>query len=254
MHPVLLSVGGFEIHSFGLMMAIAWIAAAAYLDAEFRRAGWPRDAVSDVVMWSLAGTLVGARSLYLIVEYPSWTSDAWSAVFSRSGFVYYGGLFGGLAAGIWLVRRRGLPVRAVADSAAPAMALGLFFGRIGCFLAGDDYGRASDVLWAVTFTDPASLAPLGVRLHPTQLYLSLNGLVLFGILHAALRRRRFEGQVFSLFLMLYSVTRFILEYFRGDPRGQFGPFSTSQWIGMTVFPAGVWMYTRWRCESSARTR
>ncbi len=245
MHPILFRIGSFEIHSFGVMMALAWLAASRYLDGRFRSAGWPRDAVADLVLWSLIGALVGARILYLIVEFPSWMDDVAGAIFSRSGFVFYGGFFGGTAGGAWAVRRRDLPARAVADAVAPALALGLFIGRIGCFLAGDDYGKPSNVPWAVRFSDPDALAPLGIALHPTQLYLSLNGLALFGILHAASKRERFAGRIFCLFLMLYAVTRFVIEFFRGDPRGMFGPFSTSQWIGILVLPVAIWLYRRW---------
>ncbi|OGH59619.1 MAG: prolipoprotein diacylglyceryl transferase [Candidatus Lindowbacteria bacterium RIFCSPLOWO2_12_FULL_62_27] len=244
MHPILFRIGDFEVHSFGLMMAFAWLAAGAYLDREFRRhvSRVPRALVGDLIVWALAGSLIGARLLYLAVEYPSWTADAWSAVFSRSGFVFYGGLVGGVAAGVWLVRRRGLSIRAVGDVVAPALALGLCVGRIGCFLAGDDYGKPSDVPWAVTFTDPDTLAPPGVPLHPAQLYLSANALAIFLILNFLLPRRMFKGQVLSLFLMLYPAGRFLLEFFRGDPRGAWGPFSTSQWISLLVFPAGIWLY------------
>lgn len=250
MHPILFRAGDVEIHSFGLMMALAWLAASAYLDVRFRRRGFPRALVSDLVVSALIGSLIGARLLFLAVEYPSWTADPLAAVFSRSGFVFYGGLLGGVLGGVWTLRKYGISVPAAADDVAPALLLGLSIGRIGCFLAGDDYGTPSAVLWAVTFTDPASLAPQGVALHPTQLYLSLNALILFAVLHAQSRHPAFSGQVTALFLILYSSTRFVLEFFRGDPRGIYGPLSTSQWIGVLVFPAGIWLYFRWKGRSS----
>ncbi len=253
MYPVLFRLGDFEIHSFGLMMALAWLAASYYLDRKFAGcadSGVMRDGrtlpVSDLVLWALAGSLIGGRLLYLVVEYPSWTADAWAAIFSRSGFVFYGGLFGGVIAGLCVVKKHGLSIPKIGDGMAPALALGLFIGRIGCFLAGDDYGIPSRVPWAVTFTDPESLAPLGVPLHPTQLYLSFNGLFLFTILNFQLRRRAFPGQILSLFFILYSSTRFGWEFLRGDPRGSYGPFSTSQWISLLVFPSGIWLYKYFR--------
>lgn len=252
MHPVLFRAGEFEVHTFGLMMALAWLAASVYMDIYFRRRGMSREALSDLIFWALAGSLIGARILYLVVEYPSWTADVFGAVFSRSGFVFYGGFFGGVVAGIWAVKKHSLPVLDVADLVAPALALGLCVGRIGCFLAGDDYGKPSGVPWAVTFTHPDSLAPLGVPLHPTQLYLSINGMFLFLILNFQLGRRRFAGQIASLFLILYSCTRFFLEFFRGDPRGMYGPFSTSQWIGLLVFPLGIWLFRLYGKRSGPR--
>ncbi len=246
MHPILFEMGMIEIHSFGLMMALAWLAAAAYLDRQFGRAGLSRESLGDFLFLVLAGSLIGARALYLVVEYPAWTVEPLSAVFSRSGFVFYGGLIGGGAAGIWSLSRSGLPIARAGDCIAPALALGLGIGRIGCFLAGDDYGRPTDLPWAVTFTDPRSLAPLGVGLHPVQLYLSLNGFLLFGVLHWVYGRKKFDGQVLAMFPILYAATRFGLEYYRGDPRGHYGPFSTSQWIGLLVFPLGIWLYAMFR--------
>lgn len=248
MYPVLFSVGGFQIHSFGALMALAWLAAGVYLDAQFKRHGIDRDAVSGFLLWILIGSLAGARLLFLAVEYPAWLEDVAGAVFSRSGFVFYGGFAGGIAAALIYLNKKNMRALAVGDMVAPALALGLGVGRIGCFLAGDDYGIPSDVPWAVTFTHPESLAPLDVALHPTQLYLSLNGFCLFAILHARLGRKAFDGEICALFLMLYSAARFGLEFLRGDPRGFLGPLSTSQWIGLLVFPAGIWLY----CQCKGR--
>ncbi|MBI4178630.1 prolipoprotein diacylglyceryl transferase [bacterium] len=254
MYPVLVEIGGFSIHSFGLLMALAWLAAGIYLDRNGRPAGLDGDRVSGFLLWTLIGSILGARALYLAVEYPSWTSHPWEAVFSRSGFVFYGGLFGGVLAGVLFVRRHGLAVLPVADVIAPALALGLGIGRIGCFLAGDDYGRPTDLPWAVTFDHPHTLAPMGVALHPAQLYLSLNGFCIFAILHRRFSRLKFAGETAGLFLMLYPLTRFLLEFTRGDPRGFYGPLSTSQWISLLVFPAGVLLYLRREKDSGGRGR
>ena len=248
MHPILLRVGDFEIHTFGLMMVMAWLSAGFYLEFQFRRlVGLPRarDAVSDILVWILAGSLIGARMLYLAVEYPSWVGHFWQALFSRSGLVFYGGFFGGVIGGVWALRRQSIAVRLATDAIAPAAALGLAIGRIGCFLAGDDYGLPSSAPWAVTFMDPDSLAPLGVPLHPAQIYLALNALAIFFVLHVQLTRKRFDGQGFALLLILYSITRFGLEFFRGDPRGHVGPLSTSQFISLLVLPTGLGLYYFW---------
>lgn len=251
MYPILFRLGDFEFHSFGLMMALAWLAASVYLDAQFRRRHLPPRLVTDLVVWALVGALIGARAMFLAVEYPAWTADVWSAIFSRSGFVFYGGLIGGVIGGVWAVRKERGPIAEVGDLVAPALALGLCIGRIGCFLAGDDYGKPTSVAWAVTFTDENSLAPLGVALHPVQLYLSFNALVLFVILHVRLTRRAFCGEILSLFLILYACTRFGWEFFRGDPRGIYGPLSTSQWISLLVLPAGICLYIFLKSKSRA---
>jgi phosphatidylglycerol:prolipoprotein diacylglycerol transferase len=129
-----------------------------------------------------------------------------------------------------------LPVWKLADLISPLIALGLFFGRIGCFLAGCCYGRETSLPWGVTFTDPNSLARLNVPLHPTQLYDAVNGLAIFFVLTWMEKRKAFEGHIFWLFLLLYSITRFFIEILRDDPRGfLFGDLlSTSQGIGILL--------------------
>lgn len=252
MHPVLIQIGGFEIHTYGVLLAIAWLAGMTYLDIQMRRHEFPAHAASELVMWALLGSIVGARILFLVVEYPAWTGDVWGAIFSRSGFVFYGGLAGGLAAGMTYAARRGLSMRVTLDLIAPSLALGMGIGRLGCLAAGCCYGAECRLPWAITFHDPASLAPLGVSLHPAQLYLSAKGFILFGFLHAVLKRRHFDGQVFALYLMAFSLLRFLIEFLRDDPRGQYGPFSTSQWIGIVAFALGIWLYRRWRRDADGR--
>jgi phosphatidylglycerol---prolipoprotein diacylglyceryl transferase len=136
-----------------------------------------------------------------------------------------------------------LPIWKLADLFSPPIALGLFFGRIGCFLAGCCYGQETSLPWGVVFTDPNSLARLNVPLHPTQLYDAVSGLVLFLFLIWISRRKVFEGQVFWLFILLYSITRFFIEMLRGDPRGfLFGDFiSTSQGIGIFLTLIALFM-------------
>lgn len=249
MHPILFRVGEFEIHSFGLMMVLAWLSAMFYLDRQFcreSRLAAAREMVSDLMVWILIGSLVGARLLYMAVEYPAWVGNFWGALLSRSGLVFYGGFFGGAIAAVWVLKRHAISVPLAGDLMAPAAMLGLSIGRIGCFLVGDDYGRPSNILWAVTFTDPDSLAPLGVALHPTQIYLSLKALGIFLVLNFLLSRKAFDGQIFSLFLILYAVTRFGLEFFRGDPRGFVGPLSTSQFLSLLVLPTGIGLYYFWK--------
>jgi phosphatidylglycerol:prolipoprotein diacylglycerol transferase len=136
-----------------------------------------------------------------------------------------------------------LPLWRVADLISPFIALGLSFGRIGCFLAGCCYGKETSLPWGVVFKSPDSLAPLNVPLHPTQLYDVANGLAIFFLLSWMEKRKTFEGQIFWLFLFLYSVTRFLIEFLRGDPRGSlFGDlFSTSQAIGILLAILSLFM-------------
>ncbi len=157
----------------------------------------------------------------------------------RSGGVFYGGLIAATTVAIWYMRKNSLPAWRIADMGAPSIALGEAIGRWGCFAAGCCYGRPTAGPFGVTFTDPfahdAVGTPLGVPLHPTQIYLSLNAFLIFGILQWAYRRKTFDGEVFWLYVLLYAVTRGIVEIWRGDIVRGFvvgNWLSTSQFIGL----------------------
>jgi phosphatidylglycerol:prolipoprotein diacylglycerol transferase len=141
------------------------------------------------------------------------------------------------------MRWRRLPVWKLADLISPLIALGLSFGRIGCFFAGCCYGKETSLPWAVVFKNPDSLARLNVPLHPTQLYDAVNGLAIFFFLSWLEKKKSFDGQIFWLFLFLYSITRFFIEIFRGDPRGFLfgGLLSTSQGIGVLLAICSLFM-------------
>jgi phosphatidylglycerol:prolipoprotein diacylglycerol transferase len=142
----------------------------------------------------------------------------------------------------------------VGDVLAPAIILGQAIGRWGCFAAGCCYGKPTSVPWAVTFTDPRANevtgVPLNVPLHPSQLYLSLADFALFFILLAVAARKKFEGQVLLLYLILYAVLRGTLESFRGDPRGELLGLSTSQWLSILLGLVGVILYI-WKSTRGA---
>jgi phosphatidylglycerol:prolipoprotein diacylglycerol transferase len=168
----------------------------------------------------------------------------------HGGLVFYGGFIAAFVTALWFIRKRGLPLWKTTDILAPPIAFGQFVGRIGCFFAGCCYGRACSLPWAVTFTHPESLAPKGIPLHPTQLYSSLNGLFMFVVLMGLRRVKAFEGQIFWAYVLLYGVTRSIIEFFRGDDRGVLigGIVSTSQLIGviMAAIAIGMMMVLRSR--------
>ena len=172
---------------------------------------------------------------------------------------FYGGFIGALiTSAIFFRRHPQLPFWRAADLCGPAIALGQAIGRIGCFMAGDDYGRPTHLPWAVTFTDPDAArtggAPLGIPLHPVQLYESIVCLVLFGILVRLSRRKKFDGEVILAYTLLYAIARFVLELFRGDADRGFmfgGLLSTSQFIAAILAPAAMALwFVRRRVPSS----
>lgn len=250
MHPRLLTTPFFTLHTFGVLLAAAFLAALWWVARGARREGISTDSVISLGLWAIGGAVVGAkalmvlRSLHLYVSDPS---QLWSLSSLESAGDFYGGFLGALAAvSLYFRRHPELPVWRTADLCGPAIALGQSIGRVGCFMAGDDYGKPTRLPWAVTFTDPDAArvggAPLGVPLHPVQLYESVVCLALFFFLAWLTRRKRFDGEVVLAYALLYAVARFIIEYFRGDTDRGFvfgGALSTSQFIAVLVGTASV---------------
>jgi phosphatidylglycerol:prolipoprotein diacylglycerol transferase len=158
--------------------------------------------------------------------------------------VFYGGLIGALLVAAWYMHRTHLPLLATADVFAPGIALGHGIGRLGCFSAGCCYGVECHLPWAVTFTDPNSQIPrelLNIPIHPTQLYESLAEFLIFGILFWRISKPHSQGTIISLYLMLYSTARFIVEFFRYHEQGNLfgGPLDTSQWLSLCLLLLGA---------------
>ncbi len=250
MYPRLFTTPVFTLHTFGLLLALAYLAAFWWLMREGQRERMDVDALASLGFWAIAGALIGAKALMIVRDWSDYAA-APSEIFSRSVLQsagdFYGGFVGALvASALFFWRHRSMPVWRVADLCGPAIALGQAIGRIGCLMAGDDYGRPTTVPWAVTFTDPdaASIggAPLNVPLHPVQLYESIVCLILFIVLVRLSRRKHFDGAVILAYTALYAAARFVLEFFRGDLDRGFvfgGALSTSQFIAAIFFPLAV---------------
>jgi len=237
MHPILIKIGPLTIYSYGFFLAIGFLLAIFYSTREAKRVGEDPQKISDLAFYLIIASLVGARLLFIIVEPHDFLENPLEIIkVWKGGLVFYGGFIGALITGIWYVKRHGMPIWKTADIIAPAVALGQSLGRIGCFSAGCCYGRETDVPWAVTFTDPNSLARIGIPLHPTQLYEAALDLGIFLFLISFRKRKTFEGQLIWLYTLLYAIVRFIVELFRGDPRGSAldNLLSTSQFIGIVM--------------------
>ncbi len=263
MHPRLLtlpqfellgrSFGPFTLHTYGFLLAIAfllglWVAsrqarrAAAVLYATDDERARYASRVTDMAVWVLIAGLVGAKLLLVLVDWRYFTSHPGQlASIFQSGGVFYGGLIGGMLVAWWYVSRFKLPGWLTADVLAPGVVLGQAIGRLGCFSAGCCWGKACTLPWAVTFTDIyASRAvgtPMDTPLHPVQLYESLAAFLIFAFLLWLAPRKSFHGQVALSYVALYSAARFALEFWRGDPdRGSWlgGVVSTSQIIAVVL--------------------
>jgi len=263
MHPRLLTTPFLTVYTFGLLLASAYVAAFWWLIREGRREGLDVDAVSSLGFWAIGGAIIGAKALMILRdfrEYAAAPSEIFSLSVLASAGDFYGGFIGALvASAIFFRRHPQLPFWRIADLCGPAIALGQAIGRIGCLMAGDDYGGPTERPWAVTFTDPDAAhiggAPLGVPLHPVQLYESIVCLALFAVLVRLSRRKRFDGQVILAYTSLYAMARFVLEFFRGDADRGFvfgGLLSTSQFIALILGPAAIALWFVRRRTAPAR--
>ena len=209
MYPVLFRIGAFEVTSFGAMVALGALVGLWLLRIELRRGGLPENA-GDAGIAGMAGGLVGAKLLWVAEHLGE--EPFFDLLLSRAGLSWFGGLLGGILAGLWLLRRRRLPVLSVLAAATPGLAVGHAIGRVGCFLVGDDYGRPSNLPWAVAF--PEGLPPTTAPVHPTQLYEALALVPVALLMHTLRRQRRADGIVFGIYLISAGVVRFLVELFR----------------------------------------
>jgi phosphatidylglycerol:prolipoprotein diacylglycerol transferase len=265
MFPELFRIGNFPINTSGVFLALAFLCAILIAVKLAARDGLPKEKIYDLSLWMLLASLIGSKVLMFFTEpeYRDHPLQLISLDFLRSGGVFYGGLLGAVATGYFLMKRYKLPWWKTADACAPGIAVGNFFGRLGCFSAGCCWGKPTTLPWGVKFTElghEITGVPIDVPLHPTQLYESFSMFIVFFFLLWLHKHRRFSGQVILLYALLYSIIRFLIEFLRDDPRGDvFGlttktGLSTSQLISIVVgIGALVLLVVRWR-RASATTK
>ena len=247
MHPVVFDFGRFTIYWYGVLLAAAYLLGLQFALWRARHRGLDSQQVMDLGILVIVSALLGAKLLLLVVDFKQFTSGPGALIgLLRSGGVFYGGLIAAVAASLVYLRWKRMPLWTTTDVFAPGIALGHVVGRLGCLMAGCCFGRQTSVPWAITFTDPAAFAnvgtPLGVPLHPTQLYEAGAELLILGVLLAWERRGHgFPGRTFWTYMLLYAASRFVIEFYRGDPRGMVGSFSTSQFVSLLLAPIAILM-------------
>lgn len=249
MHPILFEIGDWPVYSYGVLLAAAYLIGLQLGVVRARRAGVDPAKIMDLGIYLIIAALVGAKLMLIAVDWQYFRDQPRELLsLVRAGGVFYGGLIAAVAVGLWLVRKYKLPVWSTADLMAPGIALGHVVGRFGCVLAGCCFGRPTDVPWAITFTDPHAAAnvgtPLGIPLHPTQLYDAGAELIILGLLLFSERKGRpFAGRTFWSYLLLYGISRFVIEFYRGDiSRGTIGGLlSTSQFVSALLVPLSLAM-------------
>jgi phosphatidylglycerol:prolipoprotein diacylglycerol transferase len=250
--------GGLKVFGYGTMLVIAFLGSTWLAGWRARREKLDPDVILDMAFWIFFVGLIGARLFYCVQYWGDQVKTVWDVVqYWKGGIVYYGGILGGVLAFFAYRYFRPFPLRPYFDALAPAIMVGTLFGRLGCFLNGCCYGDQCDLPWAVSFPRlsppwndqyaqgliPAD-ATGSLPLHPTQLYSSLDALIILILLTAFYPLRRRDGEVLGLLMVTYPVTRFLIEYLRNDEGNFFAGFTISQNISILLLLGGF-MYWFW---------
>jgi phosphatidylglycerol---prolipoprotein diacylglyceryl transferase len=247
MFPRLFELGPVTVYTYGVLLAAAYLLGLKLAMVRAKARGLDANRVLDLGIYIIISALIGAKLLLLITDFRTFTANPRELLtLARSGGVFYGGLILAVSVALIYIRKIGLPLWTTTDVFAPGIALGHVVGRFGCFFAGCCYGKPTNLPWGITFRDPFAAAnvgtPLGVPLHPTQLYEAGAELLILGVLLVSERKGRpFAGRTFWLYMLLYAISRFIIEFYRGDERGAIGMFSTSQFISILLAPLAIVM-------------
>ena len=247
MYPILFHVFGYPISTFGLMMAIGFLVAAWIVGKRLAEYGQDPELSSTILIYAMIGGVLGSKLYFAIDQWALGTMPFSDAFLNRAGITWYGGLIGGTILVVLATRIHEIPTRMVSSCVANAAPFGQALGRVGCFLVGDDYGRPSDVPWAVAF--PLGAPPTQVPVHPTQLY-EVLWLVLVGTL--LWKRRKKSPFLFGEYLAANGFGRIIIETLRVNPKVALG-LTEPQWIGIGLIVIGIggWLYFRNRPEEVA---
>jgi len=239
--------GTVTVYTYGVLLAAAYLLGLQLALTRAKARGLDSTRVMDLGIYIIISALVGAKLLLLVTNFQAFKANP-AELFNlfREAGVFYGGLILAVVVALLYIRRVGLPLWTTCDVFAPGIALGHVVGRFGCLFAGCCFGKPTNVPWAITFKDPFAASnvgtPLGVPLHPTQLYeAGAELLILIFLLRTEKLGRKFPGRTFWLYMLLYAISRYIIEFYRGDERGTVGPFSTSQFISLLLAPLAIAM-------------
>ncbi len=247
MIPTLLKLGPLPIHSFGLMMVLAFFAAWRILWLELVEGGARGELAERMITWAAIGGIVGARMGFLLSFPGEFLKDPLGTIFGGAGFVFLWGFVGGALAVCFLLRREGLTLLRFADMTAPSLCIGYAVGRIGCQLSGDgDYGMMSSLPWAMGYPKGVVPTPPGILVHPTPVYETFMALAIaWFLLTAAKRFPLGSGVRFGIYLILSSLARFVVEFVRIEPLWGFG-LTQAQLVSILLSTAGIIMIIRYK--------
>jgi phosphatidylglycerol:prolipoprotein diacylglycerol transferase len=258
MHPILFEIGNVAIYSYGFMIAVGVIAGVLYIAVRGKKElGLTFDTANSLFLYVFVAAFVGGK-VFLFFENPSYYATDSKSLLTGRGFVFYGSFLFAIPTMYWFFKKKKLPLYQMLDIMAITTCLVHMFGRIGCFMAGCCYGKPTDSLFGVSFTDPACYAdPKNTPLHPTQLYEAGYIFLVMLVLWYLRGKKKFYGQLFLLYMILYGAGRFMLEYLRGDIARGFvieDILSHSQLIALLIIAAVLMIYYRWSKRNSIATK
>ena len=251
MRIILFEIFGIQIKSYGLMIAIGIIVAATLFINKGKKKGLDEDSLLNVIIFAILGGMLGGKGLFIITEFKNIINEPSILLNFGYGFVIYGAIGGGALAMYLYCRRKKWNIIEMIDITVPGLAIAQGFGRIGCFLAGCCYGAETTSPLGVVFPEN-SLAPSGIHIHPTQIYSSIFDFSLGFILLYYSKEQRKNGKVMGLYLIIYSIGRFIVEFLRDDSRGNVGVLSTSQFIAIFTLVFGIIIFNNYRIFKGAK--
>jgi phosphatidylglycerol:prolipoprotein diacylglycerol transferase len=251
MKIILFEIFGIQIKSYGLMIAIGIIVAGGLFINKGKKKGFDEDSLLNLIIFAVIGGVLGGKGLFIITELKDILKDPSILTNVGYGFVVYGAIGGGALAMYLYCRRKKWSLIEMVDMTVPGLAIAQGFGRIGCFLAGCCYGAETSLPFGVEFPEN-SLAPSGVHLHPTQIYSSIFDFLLGFLLLYYSKKERKNGQVVGVYLIIYSIGRFLVEFLRNDPRGNVGFLSTSQFIAIFTLVFGVTIFNNQKILKGAK--
>jgi len=237
MYNEILTIGSITIHGYGLMIGLGVAAALIMGDYRAKKFGLNGDHIYGMTFSAVILGFVAARILFIATEWRDFLQDPMKYL-AGAGFVVYGGIIGGAITIYVFCKIKKIDMLAYLDLMIPSVALAQAFGRVGCFLAGCCYGKETDSCLGVVFTN-SDFAPNGVKLLPTHLFMAAGDLVIMAILLWFAKKNSMRGRTSALYLILYSIGRFLVEFLRNDDRGTVGMLSTSQFIAIFTLIAGV---------------
>ncbi|HYP07327.1 MAG TPA: prolipoprotein diacylglyceryl transferase [Bryobacteraceae bacterium] len=251
MLPKLIDAGSFYLPTYGVMVATAFLIAIWVTGKLAKRAGLASETITNLAIYCALVGMLGAKLAMFAFDWRLYLGEP-SQIFTvetlQAAGVYQGGLLLAIGFAIVYMRRNGLPAWLTTDVFAPGLALGHAIGRLGCLAAGCCWGAVCHRPWAITFTKPDAHeltgVPLGIPLHPTQLYESLAEFAIFGFLYHRFGRRRRDGEILGWYLVLYSSVRLVVEFFRNHEQSLVAGLSLTQWISLTTLVAGIWLLLR----------